>query len=66
MQNLSWLNLSLLIVGAGWSAVWMSIALWKAARRKDIIWFVIILLIHTMGILDIIYIFFISNKKQEK
>jgi hypothetical protein len=48
-----------------WSLPWMAIGLWKAARRKDMVWFIILLLVHTAGILDILYIFLISKKKQE-
>jgi methionyl-tRNA synthetase len=45
-----------------WSLFWMALALWKAARNDSKIWFIILLLVHTMGILDIIYIFLISKK----
>ena len=48
-----------------WSLPWTSIALWKAARRKDIVWFVVLLLVHTAGILDILYIFILSKDKPE-
>lgn len=47
-----------------WSAVWEAIALWKAARAGSVTWFVIFLLIHTAGILEIIYIFWIAPKQK--
>ncbi|MES3004974.1 MAG: DUF5652 family protein [Patescibacteria group bacterium] len=37
-------------------------ALWKAAQLSHKNWFIIILLINTLGILDIIYIRFIATK----
>ena len=58
--------LSLLVVPLlFWSIFWTGWALWRAAKDDNKVWFVILLLVHTMGILDIIYIFAIS-KKQEK
>lgn len=45
-----------------WSLFWMGWALWRAAKNDSKIWFIILLLVHTMGILDIIYIFLISKK----
>lgn len=56
---------TLLITLTLWSLPWMAIGLWKAARRKDLVWFIVLLLVHTMGILDILYIFIFSNKKAE-
>ncbi len=55
-----WLS-AFLIPIALWSVFWMGWALWKAARDGSKVWFIILLLVHTLGILDIIYIFFISK-----
>ncbi|MGA2417997.1 MAG: DUF5652 family protein [Candidatus Staskawiczbacteria bacterium] len=46
-----------------WSLVWKGIALWKAARSNQNIWFVVMLVVNTIGILEIIYIFFFNKKK---
>ena len=37
-------------------------ALWHAARRNEIWWFVALLVINTLGILELIYLFFIVGK----
>ena len=50
--------LALLII---WSLAWKALALWKAAREGSKIWFVVLLLVNTAGILEIIYIFTISK-----
>ncbi len=42
-----------------WSIFWMGLALWHAARRGDKVWFVVFLLVHTVGILEIIYLAFV-------
>lgn len=40
-----------------WSLVWKGIALWKASQNKQINWFVAILVLNTVGILEIVYLF---------
>ena len=51
---------SLLLV---WSMVWKGMALWKAARRSHKWWFIILLVVNTIGILEIIYIYFVADKE---
>lgn len=63
---LPYFGLSFLIflaVAMIWELIWKGIALWKAARNKDNIWFIFILVLNTLGILPIIYIAFFSKKK---
>jgi len=59
-----------MIVGI-WSLVWKGFSLWKAASKKSIIWFIVLLVFNTVGILDILYIFVFSKinlkgKKESK
>ena len=49
-----------------WDLVWRGIALWKAARNNDNIWFIFLLIINSVGILPIIYIFFFSKKRAKQ
>lgn len=49
-----------------WTIIWKGLALWKAARRNDELWFVLILVINTMGLLEIIYIYLISHRDGKK
>jgi hypothetical protein len=46
-----------------WSLVWKGFALWKAARNNDSVWFIVLMILNTMGILEIIYIYLIGKKK---
>lgn len=67
MQKISFLNYLLthqwlIAVIILWTMPWKGVALWKAARNRSIVWFVVIFLINTLGILEIIYIFFFSRK----
>ena len=48
-----------------WSLVWKGIALWKAARNNDKRWFIVFLLVNTVGILELLYIY-VFSKKGEK
>ena len=45
-----------------WTIPWKGIALWKAARLSHKWWFVVLLILNTVGILEIIYIFLIARK----
>ena len=49
-----------------WTMPWKGVALWKAARNSHKRWFVAILLVNSLALLEIIYIFFLSKKKKEK
>jgi methionyl-tRNA synthetase len=49
-----------------WSIIWKGLALWKAARRNDSGWFIALMILNTVGILEIIYYFFISKEKTEQ
>ena len=49
-----------------WSLIWKGIALWKAARNNDLVWYIILLIVSTLGILEIIYIFAFAKNKENK
>jgi len=49
-----------------WILPWKGVALWKAAQLKDKCWFIALLVINTMAILEILYIFIFSKRKTIK
>ncbi len=49
-----------------WEAVWKGIALWKAGRNNQIVWFVFVFLFNTLGILPILYIVFFQAKPKKR
>lgn len=51
-----------LIVLIIWSLFWKGLAFWHSARRGDTVWFVVMLLLNTLGILEIIYLFAIAKR----
>lgn len=46
-----------------WSLVWKGMALWRAAHRSEKVWFIVFLVVNTLGILEIIYLYFIAKDK---
>ncbi len=53
----------IIIIAVIWTLPWKGFALWKSARRGDSSWFVILLLVNTLAILEILYIFIFSERK---
>ncbi len=47
-----------------WTLPWKGFALWKASKNSNKGWFIAILVINTLAILEMIYIFFFSKKKE--
>jgi hypothetical protein len=55
-------NQWLVVVLALWTIPWTGVALWKSARKGSQGWFVALLLLNTLAILEILYIFVFSKK----
>ena len=55
-----------------WSLIWKGLALWQAARRNEQKWFIVLLIVNTVGVLELIYLGFVakvfssSDKRGEK
>lgn len=47
-----------------WVLPWKGYSMWLAAKNRDKKWFATLLILNTLAILDIIYIFFINKKKK--
>jgi methionyl-tRNA synthetase len=45
-----------------WAVIWKGIALWHAARGRQLAWYIALLLIQTVGILEIIYLIFFRKR----
>lgn len=57
------LAISAFLLVAVWSLLWKGLALWRAAKRGDMWWFIAFLFLNTLGILEIIYLFAVSGAK---
>lgn len=65
LENQGFLFMMIGIVFA-WTLPWKAWALWKAARKGQIGWFLVILVVNSLAILEILYIFVFSRKKKEE
>lgn len=54
---------TILIILLIWSMIWKGIALWKAGKNGQMIWFIAMFILNTVGILEILYIGFFQKKK---
>jgi len=66
MQEFLMQNQWVLVIAVIWSLIWKGIALWKSARQGQKIWFVALLIVNTLGILEILYIYIFSKMKKSK
>lgn len=46
-----------------WTIIWKGIALWRAAKLEQKNWFIIILVISSLGIIELVYLFGFAKKK---
>lgn len=44
-----------------WALVWKGFALWKSSKKNHLIWFIVLLIVNTLGILEILYIYVFSK-----
>jgi len=58
--------LELLIVIMLWTLPWKGWALWLAAKRGEKYWFIALLILNTLAILEIIYIFLVAKRSETK
>ncbi|MFH0874284.1 MAG: DUF5652 family protein [Candidatus Komeilibacteria bacterium] len=56
----------LIVLFVLWTIPWKGVALWKAARKNDVAWFVVLLIVNTVGILEILYIYLFSRWTSKK
>jgi hypothetical protein len=46
-----------------WSLIWKGWALWRASQKGSKAWFIVLLFVNTVGILDMLYLFVFSKMK---
>ena len=54
-----WLVVLIAII-AVWDLVWKLLATWKAAKKNSVIWFIVLMVLNTIGILPILYYYWFS------
>ncbi|MBU4204780.1 hypothetical protein KKE19_04355 [Patescibacteria group bacterium] len=56
---------ALFMAMAIWSIIWKGFALWRASKNHQKVWFIVLLGVNTVGILEILYLFYFSKKKDK-
>lgn len=49
-----------------WTLPWKAVALWKSARANQLPWFVVFMIVNTLGLLEILYIFAFAPKPKQR
>ncbi|HEX4103914.1 MAG TPA: DUF5652 family protein [Candidatus Paceibacterota bacterium] len=55
-----------LVIIVIWSIFWKGLALWRSARNGSKIWFIVLLIVNTLGILEILYIYVFSKMGKKR
>ena len=62
----TWVDALIILALSLWTLPWKGVALWRAAKRGEKKWFVVLLIFNTLAILEILYIFVFSKQKENK
>ncbi|AXE53804.1 hypothetical protein AURUGA1_00088 [Aurantimicrobium sp. MWH-Uga1] len=57
---------ALIMVLVLWSSIWKAFALYRAGSLRSVPWFTVLFVLNTAGILEILYLFVFSKKKQKE
>lgn len=55
--------LGIVIAAMAWTLVIKGFALWFAARNKHLAWFIVLMLVNTLGILELAYLLIFRKEK---
>lgn len=66
LNNLSTEQIVVIIAIVIWDVTWKGFALWKAARSESKGWFIVLLLLNSIGLLPIIYLLLSNSAKSPK
>ncbi len=61
MQEILTDNIWIIIALLAWTLAWKGVALWKAARNGQKEWFVVLLVVNTLGLLEILYVYYFGK-----
>jgi predicted permease len=49
-----------------WELIWKLVALWKAGRNRQLGWFIAMTVFNTLGILEMVYIYFFQKDNNDR
>lgn len=56
---------AIVVAVVAWSYLWKCVAFWKAARRDQIGWYVVIALAPPFGLVEMLYVFLVAPRVPE-
>jgi len=56
----------IIMVAVVWTVFWKALSLWHAAKKGRKGWFILLLLINSLGALDAFYLFYVEKIKTKK
>ena len=59
-------NPKLVFLALAWTLIWKGFALWRSAKEGQKIWFTAILIVNTLGILEMIYLGYVYLKNRKE
>ncbi len=66
LSGFSLSNITLVLLAVAiWSLAWKGVALWFAARNYQKKWFIALLILNTLGLLEIAYLLWFRRDKRE-
>ncbi len=63
MQNNLLQNNALAFFLLAWTLLWKGLSLWRSAKEGQKNWYIVLLILNTLGILEIVYLFKFSKHK---
>lgn len=66
LENFITTNIWLIYLLVAWETAWTGVAMWKSARRKHLVWFIVFFLVNLLAIPEILYIFVFSKMRKKK
>ncbi len=56
----------LIVVITLWETIWTGFAMWRAAHRRHLVWFIVFLVVNLLGIPEIIYLAVTRKKNRNR
>ncbi len=60
-----WFHVLVLVLVA-WEMTWKLLAMWKAAQKREVVWFILLAIVNTVALLPIIYLIINRSSKDKK
>jgi hypothetical protein len=55
-------QVTLVTIAIIWELIWKGLALWRAGRNHQPVWFIVLLIVNSLGLLEIIYLLAFQRK----